>query len=159
MRVMRTPAKTGFTLVELVIVVAIIALLASIAIPNFMEAQFRAKRAEVAPNVTGIMNAQVAYDAAHDQYLVVEWAPSAIPSGKVAVDWPTDHPGFTELGWSPDGKVRGVYAVTTVNDRASQKDADFVVTGRCDVDGALAEAWYTATRHLRTVYLNENDTF
>ncbi len=149
----------GFTLVELVIVVAIIALLASIAIPNFMEAQFKAKRAELPPNVSGIMNAQIAYDAALDSYLEVEWAPSAIPSGKVAVDWPDDNLGFNELGWSPDGKVRGVYAVTTVNDRSERKDADFVVTGRCDVDGGRSEAWYTATRHLRTVFLNENDTF
>ena len=54
--------QRGFTLVELMIVVAIIGILAAIAIPNFSKFQARAKQSEAKANLKGI------YTAKHSSY-------------------------------------------------------------------------------------------
>jgi len=51
----------AFTLIELLIVVAIIAILAAIAVPNFLEAQTRAKVSRVKADVRSIATALEAY--------------------------------------------------------------------------------------------------
>ena len=60
--------RFGFTLIELMIVVAIIALLAMIAIPSFLQHVAKAKRAEVYLNLGSIYSAQKAYWAEHNSY-------------------------------------------------------------------------------------------
>jgi prepilin-type N-terminal cleavage/methylation domain-containing protein len=61
-------APFGFTLIELMIVVAIIGILASIAIPNFVKFSCRAKQTEAKTNLTSIFVAEEAYRAEFDTY-------------------------------------------------------------------------------------------
>ena len=58
----------GFTLIELMIVVAIIGVLAAIAIPNFLNYQCKAKQSEAKANLGNIRTSQEAYFAEFDTY-------------------------------------------------------------------------------------------
>lgn len=61
-------AKRGFTLVELLVVVAIISLLTAIALPNFLNAQTRAKVARAKADMSTIADALEIYHADHNTY-------------------------------------------------------------------------------------------
>ncbi len=60
--------RRGFTLIELMIVVAIIGILSSIAIPNFLKFQARSKQSEVKANLKSVFTAEKAYYQEKDTY-------------------------------------------------------------------------------------------
>ena len=60
--------RRGFTLVEIMIVVAIIGLLAAIAIPNFIKFQAKSKQSEAKTNLKGIFTVEKAFFSERDSY-------------------------------------------------------------------------------------------
>jgi prepilin-type N-terminal cleavage/methylation domain-containing protein len=69
MRVSRfNPRNRGFTLIELMIVVAIIGILAAIAIPNFLKFQARSKQSEAKTNLKALYTAQKSFFSEKDRY-------------------------------------------------------------------------------------------
>jgi len=70
--------KKGFTLIELMIVVAIIGILAAIAIPNFLKFQAKSKQSEAKTNLKAVLTAETSYFGEFNQYanfVTVNWSP------------------------------------------------------------------------------------
>lgn len=59
------PKSKGFSLIELLIVIAIILIIAAIAIPNFLRARISANEASAASSVRKIATAEAAYSASY----------------------------------------------------------------------------------------------
>ena len=106
--------KKGFTLIELMIVVAIVGILAAIAIPNFMRYQAKSKQSEAKVNLRSIYTTQNTYFGEYDTYTA----------------------DFDLLGWEAEGQARYEYSVTVANSSHYTAQA----RGNIDTDTTI-DAW------------------
>ncbi len=128
-----TKRREGFTLIELMIVVAIIGILAAIAIPNFLKFQLRSKTGEAKANLAAIRTAEEGYFSEYSTYVVAPQNPAGAPINlkRVWVVPPAVVPGFDQLGWSPEGEVFFIYGVNYVAATPSM----FTAAAQGDLDG------------------------
>jgi len=104
----------GFTLIELMIVVAIIAILAMIAIPQYRKFQLKSKTSEAKTNLGAIASAEEAFAATYGQYAQCSAAPTGVTPDSTKHAWAVANAGqgFDLIGFKPAGDVYYVYGVT-----------------------------------------------
>jgi type IV pilus assembly protein PilA len=132
--------QEGFTLIELMIVVAIIGILAAIAIPNFLQYQMKSRQSEAKTNLGAIKTSLVSWQGERGCYLAVARAPLNVPvagTKSAPTNWfgtppapiiptPASATGwcsvagvggsvgnFAALGFEPSGMVLFNYSVST----------------------------------------------
>jgi prepilin-type N-terminal cleavage/methylation domain-containing protein len=107
-----TSRKSGFTLVEIMIVVAIIGLLAAIAIPNFVKARQASQKSACIANLKQIEGAKATW---------------ALENKKVNTDTPLDADLFGDTLYirvKPSCPANGTYNLQPVNTLATCTIAD-----------------------------------
>ncbi len=121
--------KKGFTLIELMIVIAIIAFLAMVSIPSFKRFLAKAKRTEAYMNLNALATAEKIYWAEHGTYSTDLQAIGWKPEGQTQYTY-----GFA----GAQGKNHVVGALQTSGSDLGQAQAgkeSFVAVAAGDIDG------------------------
>jgi type IV pilus assembly protein PilA len=138
--------RSGFTLIELMIVIAILGLLAALAIPNFLRFQLRAKSSEGKTNLAAIRSIENAYFTEFNVFIATPVTPAAIP-GTSRQPWPSPSPGcpncFDDVGFVPEGDVYFQYEVFAAIAGAGATGNDvFTAAAAADLDGdGVPQIW------------------
>lgn len=118
-------SSKGFTLVELMIVVAVVGILSAIAYPSYTEYVLRGRRAEARTALMDLMQQQERYYTQNGRYLAFETSTAGVTSVVVGgVDTPTTVPFKF---FSGDAAASGHYFLSARNSCTSSADIQLCV--------------------------------
>jgi len=126
------------------IVVAILGILATIAVPTFLRMRERAKIAEAKANLGGIRVCEIGYYAEYSRYIGNQgYTPDRTADPPARYDW-DPNTRFSMLGFAPEGTVRFSYRLAGIDEPAD----GFTATAMGDLDGnGVWSYWETSDKH------------
>ncbi len=155
----------GFTLVELMIVVAIIGILAAVAVPSYNKFQAQARQSEAKMALSALYMAEKTHQSSHNSYS------GALAGGILASDTqqgyytygfdnvpstcgPTGGKNCKEFGWDDQGtamgtgeplitalKATGVAKTTTAGGASTVSQNEFLAGASGAIGGSVADVW------------------
>ena len=117
-------SNKGFTLVELVVVIAILGILAGIAIPRFLDATATARGAKIVADMRTLESAQTIYYAKNGQYP----ASNTVMKDLVQGGWPTPPTGSCIIAHTT-GTLPANTTITSASEYTYTPDADLANPG------------------------------
>jgi type IV pilus assembly protein PilA len=153
----------GFTLIELMIVVAIIGILAAIAIPNFLSYQGKARQSEARVNLSGVYVSQVAFYGARGgfgNFGQIGYTLGSVSNGTCSVCRYTYRVAapMTDIGGAAETIVSSAGSQTEGTPASATTASQFTVTaaGNIDTDTAI-DQWHITDSKTGLTAADNND--
>jgi type IV pilus assembly protein PilA len=132
--------QQGFSLIELLIVVAIILVIAAIAIPNFIRARISANEASAVTSVHAVSTAEIGYSAA---YPTVGYSPTLAALGDGGTSpCPVTPAASCFLDNSLAGGSKSGYTFTYAQDATYSPSLGFTLNGDPSIYGLSGQMGY-----------------
>ena len=122
LKTLKETSRRGFSIIELMIAIAIVGVLSTVAVPKYLVYQLKSKSAEAKTNLSGIRTAQEAYYSEFGLFREAAPEPAIIP-GSTPTTFDSIGSEFQHLGWQPEGNVYFSYGCG-VSDDGSAYTAD-----------------------------------
>lgn len=116
------PGEEGFSLIELVVVIAVLAILSAVAIPAFNGVQANARASAVK---NGLVNGI-------KECVILQSDGRATTPFSVVQSWPGNYSGYTINRWTGNGRANSCYNAYAEADADKPDESDFAINYNSD---------------------------